>query len=68
VLPSEVLSLVQRHYTGLLWIPPPETAPDHHGQVHQMRAGGMPIADIAERVRLSKRRVRQMLNEMRKSA
>jgi predicted transcriptional regulator len=68
VLPSEVLSLVQRHYNGLLWIPPPASAPDRHDQIRYLRMGGMPLAEIAARVGLSKRRVRQILNGRGKSA
>ena len=68
VLPAEVLALVQRHYNGLLWIPPPASAPDRHDQIHDLRMSGMPIAEIAERVGLSKRRVRQILKGGRKSA
>jgi predicted transcriptional regulator len=63
VLPAEVLALVQRHYNGLLWIPPPAGAPDRHDQIHRMRADGMPMAEIAVRVGLSERRVRQILKQ-----
>jgi DNA-binding NarL/FixJ family response regulator len=62
VLPAEVLALVQRHYNGLLWIPPPASAPTRHEQIRQMHASGISNAEIAERVGLSKRRVRQILN------
>jgi predicted transcriptional regulator len=68
VLPSEVLAIVQRHYNGLLWIPPPEGALTRHEQIRYLRIGGMPLAEIAERVGLSKRRVRQILNGRQKSA
>lgn len=68
VLPSELLALVQRHYDGLLWIPPPASAPDRHDQIRYLRVGGMPVAEIAERVGLSKRRVRQILSGRGKSA
>jgi hypothetical protein len=68
VLPSEVLAIVQRHYHGLVWIPPPEGAHTRHEQIRQMHASGIPYAAIAERVGLSKRRVRQVLNGRRKSA
>lgn len=61
VLPSEVLALVQRHYNGLLWIPPPEALPDRDEQIHRMRADGVPVPEIAERVGLSERRVWQIL-------
>lgn len=68
VLPSELLAIVQRHYHGLVWIPPPEGALTRHEQIHQMHASGLPNAEIAERVGLSKRRVRQILNGRRKFA
>ena len=68
VLPSEVLAIVQRHYNGLLWIPPPEGALTRHEQIRRMHASGIPTVEIAERVGLSKRRVRQILNGRRKSA
>jgi DNA-binding NarL/FixJ family response regulator len=61
VLPAEVLALVQRHYNGLLWIPPPEGALTRHEQIRQMRADGVPVPEIAERVGLSERRVWQIL-------
>ena len=68
VLPSDVLAVVQRHYHGLVWIPPPEGAPTRHEQIRQMRASGIPNVEIAARVGLSERRVRQILNGGRKSA
>ena len=66
VLPSELLALVQRHYNGLLWIPPPEGALTRHEQIRQMHACGIPNAEIAERAGLGERRVRQILNGRRK--
>jgi DNA-binding NarL/FixJ family response regulator len=61
VLPPKLLELVQRYHNGLLWIPPSEGALTRHEQIHQMHASGLPNAEIAERVGLSKRRVRQIL-------
>jgi DNA-binding CsgD family transcriptional regulator len=52
---------VQRHYDGLLWIPPPKALPDRDDEIHRMRAAGVPVPEIAERVGLSERRVWQIL-------
>ena len=63
VLPSELIALVQRHYDGLLWIPPPppEEIVERNEQIQRMHLDGVPVTEIAQQVGLSERRVWQIL-------
>lgn len=62
VLPPELLAVVQRHHAGLLWVPDARSYyRDRNARIVRMRAGGAAVREIAQRVRLSERRVWQIL-------
>ena len=61
-LPPELLSKVQKHCTGLVWIPSPNTF--KHGRrelILSLREEGVPTKDIARLAGISVRRVNQIL-------
>ena len=67
VLPPELLAEVQRFHTGHLWVPPNESDEDRERQrerdrlILALRAEGLTGREIAERMKLSERRVWQIL-------
>ena len=63
VLPSEVLSLVQQHYAGLLYIPVPSCNQRRDEQICEMHSRGHSVEEIAKTTGLSRRRVWQILKK-----
>jgi Mor family transcriptional regulator len=63
VLPAEVLSLVQKHYDGLLYIPVPSCNRRRDEQICEMHSRGHSVEEIAKTTGLSRRRVWQILKK-----
>ena len=62
VLPKYVLALIQEHFqSGLLWIPAAEPAEKREEQVIKLHDEGLTSLEISRKVRLSQRRVTQIL-------
>lgn len=61
VLPPDVLSEVQKHACGLIWIPSPKTFYQERRQlILTLREQGVPTKEIARLAGLSVRRVNQV--------
>jgi DNA-binding NarL/FixJ family response regulator len=64
VLTPELLSAVQACHAGLLWIPKTtDTVRQRRRRVLRLFAKGLGVADVAAKVGLSPRRVRQIRQE-----
>ncbi|MHB9131161.1 MAG: hypothetical protein ACYDBB_08740 [Armatimonadota bacterium] len=62
VLPSALLKEVQRHFSGRLYVPAPmDEAQRRRALVLVLNERGLDSKEIAARVRLSQRRVQQIL-------
>jgi DNA-binding NarL/FixJ family response regulator len=63
VLPAKLVARVQRHYSGLLWVPapPPEEIVERNEQIQRMHLDGVSVTEIAQQVGLSERRVWQII-------
>ena len=69
VLPQELLAQVQEHWSGLLWVPSPNTFyPDRKKLVRTLRAQGVSSREIARLAGVSTRRVNQILQEEREES
>lgn len=61
-LPPDLLAQVQRHCTGLVWIPTPNTFfSERRELVGKLRQQGVSALEIAELAGISRRRVYQIL-------
>ena len=66
VLPPELLALVRQYHTGLLWVPEDGTYYRERNElIVRLHTEGTSVRAIAGAVRLSERRVLQILEEMR---
>ncbi len=66
VLPSELLKAVQKHWRGLLYIPPVNyKSKADKNFVQNMVASGTPIGEVADMVGLTPRRVYQIQKKNR---
>ena len=64
VLTPELLSAVQERHAGLLWVPKAtNTVRQRRRRVLRLFAKGLGVADVAAKVGLSPRRVRQIRQE-----
>jgi len=64
VLGPELLSAVQECHAGLLWVPKATgTARQRRRRVLRLFGKGLKVADVAAKVGLSERRVRQIKQE-----
>lgn len=62
VLPPDVLAEVQKHASGLIWIPSPKTFYQERRQlILTLREQGVPTKEIARLAGLSVRRVNQVV-------
>ncbi len=62
VLPPDVLAEVQKHASGLIWIPSPKTFYHERRQlILTLREQGVPTKEIARLAGLSVRRVNQVV-------
>jgi len=63
-LPPELLSEVQKHCTGLVWIPSPNTFKhERYKLILSLREEGVPTREIAQLAGISVRRVNQILSK-----
>ena len=62
VLPPQLVEEIQRHYSGLLWIPTGSTFFENRNQlIRELHANGERTGNIAKIVNLTKERVRQIV-------
>jgi len=62
VLPPELLKEVQKHHTGLIYVPgDPAFYEKRDEEIIRLRRQGLPTEEIAERVYLCPRRIRQII-------
>jgi hypothetical protein len=62
VLPPELLAEIQKHCSGLLWIPPTgQFFRDRRRLVQALKEQGVPTREIARLAGISHRRVNQIL-------
>jgi Mor family transcriptional regulator len=61
VLPSRLLARVQRYCSGFVYVPVPEPNRNRDEQIRELHQQGRSVEEIATHVRLSKRRVWQIL-------
>ena len=62
VLPPDVLAEVQKHASGLIWIPSPKTFYHERRQLNlTLREQGVPTREIARLAGISVRRVNQVV-------
>lgn len=62
VLPPDVLAEVQKHASGLIWIPSPKTFYQERRQlILTLREQGVPTREIARLAGISVRRVNQVV-------
>lgn len=66
VLPSELLKAVQKHWHGLLYIPPVNyKSKADKNFVQNMVASGTPIGEVADMIGLTPRRIYQIQKKNR---
>ena len=64
VLPSELLKAVQKHWRGLLYIPPVNyKSKADKNFVQNMVASGTPIGEVADMIGLTPRRIYQIQSD-----
>ena len=62
VLPPELLREVQKHHTGLIYVPSDGAFyRERNSEVMRLHGQGLPTAEIARRIYLGPRRVRQIV-------
>ncbi len=62
ILPPDLLAEVQKHCTGLVWIPSPKTFLRERRQlILTLRGEGVPTKEIARLAGITTRRVNQIL-------
>lgn len=67
VLPPELLAEVQKHVSGLVWIPSPNTFyRERRALIHTLREQGVPTTEIARLAGISVRRVNQVASQKKK--
>ena len=65
ILPAGLLTEVQKHHVGMLWIPKSTGRQKRRAElVGRLLRRGVPISEIAELAHLSERRVQQIRQEM----